>query len=101
MRGPSLQAIRGRVERLAATCIPDVADTTIVVHIHIIGPQETCPSCGYDLVEHAKAEAVAKAQAQDAPGAPPRRTIICFAGNLAACPVCGAALASGAAGGAT
>jgi hypothetical protein len=90
MRGPSLQALRNRVARLAAECQVDDADTTIVVHW--INPYDACPRCGYDLFDHVRSAAFAKAQAEDGPDAPPRRVIFCWTGTLTACPACGATL---------
>jgi hypothetical protein len=86
MRGPSLQALHNRVNRLAAECQADEQDTTIVYHW--INRYDVCPRYGCDLREHARVAAAAKAQAED------RRTVVFWVGDLPACPSCGAVLAN-------
>jgi hypothetical protein len=51
MHGAALRAIKHRVEKLAAAC----QVTQQLTFVHWENPYDTCPSCGYDLNEHARA----------------------------------------------
>ena len=58
--GVSLQAVRARVDRLAADC-PDADAVTV-----LSWQNPACVSCGLDLLAHARAEAVNRARATGA-----------------------------------
>jgi hypothetical protein len=89
MRRSSLQAIHSRVDRIAASRQADEQDLIVIVHEII--PYDRCAQCGCDLVEHSRMAAVAKAQAEDGPGASPRRFIsVCWDDDRPTCPACGA-----------
>jgi hypothetical protein len=87
MRQTSLQAMRSRVERLAQACGTDDEEPLLV---HWGNLYNTCPSCEYDLDAHACREAIADAERDDGPDAPPRRVVVYWCSKtLTTCPRCG------------
>jgi hypothetical protein len=85
MRGFSLGSLRTRVERLASVCLAAPEPEPMLVHWHW---PDDCPSCGAELLTHAKAQVEADARRAAAAQPPPRVVW----SSLTACPRCGAAL---------
>lgn len=84
MRGVNLQAVKARVERLAASC-PDAEGSITICHWQMA---TTCAICGFDLLAYAIADARTKAQADgrvfgwaNAPGECPQCAAVCLHGD--------------------